>query len=145
LKSLTLKHKTSFSMASIFTKIINREIPGYIVAEDDRFIAFLDVMPLVEGHTLIVPKTEIDYIFDLDEATLADLMIFAKKVAVGLKKVVPCKRIGVAVIGLEVPHTHIHLVPMNTMGDINFTKAKLVIEAERMKAINEKIKGALQE
>lgn len=130
-------------MASIFTKIINREIPGYIVAEDDRFIAFLDVMPLVEGHTLIVPKTEIDYIFDLDGITLADLMLFAKKVAVGLKKVIPCKRIGVAVIGLEVPHTHIHLVPMNTMGDINFTKPKLSVEAGRMNAIAEKIKAVL--
>jgi len=130
-------------MASIFTKIINREIPGYIVAEDDRFIAFLDVMPLVEGHTLIVPKTEIDYIFDLDEATLADLMIFARKVALGLKKVISCKRIGVAVIGLEVPHTHIHLVPLNVMGDINFTKPKISVEAERMKEISEKIKAVL--
>lgn len=130
-------------MASIFTKIINREIPGYIVAEDDRFIAFLDVMPLVEGHTLIVPKTEVDYIFDLDETTLAELILFAKKVAVGLKKAIPCKRIGVAVIGLEVPHTHIHLVPMNTMGDINFTKSKLSVEAGQMKAIAEKIKAAL--
>jgi len=130
-------------MASIFTKIINREIPGYIVAEDDSFIAFLDVMPLVEGHTLIVPKTEIDYIFDLDEATLADLMIFARKVALGLKKVISCKRIGVAVIGLEVPHTHIHLVPLNVMGDINFTKPKISVEAERMKEISEKIKAVL--
>ena len=130
-------------MASIFTKIINREIPGHIVAEDDRFIAFLDVMPLVEGHTLIVPKTEVDYIFDLDETTLADLILFAKKVSVGLKKVIPCKRIGVAVIGLEVPHTHIHLVPMNTMGDINFTKSKLSVEAGQMKAIAEKIKAVL--
>lgn len=130
-------------MASIFTKIINREIPGYIVAEDDRFIAFLDVMPLVEGHTLIVPKTEVDYIFDLDETTLAELILFAKKVAVGLKKAIPCKRIGVAVIGLEVPHTHIHLVPMNTMGDINFTKSKLSVEAGQMKAIAEKIKAVL--
>jgi histidine triad (HIT) family protein len=130
-------------MPSIFTKIINREIPGYIVAEDDRFIAFLDVMPLVEGHTLIVPKKEIDYIFDLDEATLADMMVFAKKVAVGLKKVIPCKRIGVAVIGLEVPHTHVHLVPMNAMGDINFTKPKLKLEAELMKAIAENVKSAI--
>ena len=130
-------------MASIFTKIINREIPGYIVAEDDSFIAFLDVMPLVEGHTLIVPKTEIDYIFDLDEATLADLMIFARKVALGLKKVISCKRIGVAVIGLEVPHSHIHLVPLNVMGDINFTKPKISVEAERMKEISEKIKAVL--
>jgi histidine triad (HIT) family protein len=131
-------------MPSIFTKIINREIPGYIVAEDDRFIAFLDVMPLVEGHTLIVPKKEVDYIFDLDETTLADMMVFAKKVAVALKKVIPCKRIGVAVIGLEVPHTHVHLVPMNTMNDINFTKPKLKLEAELMKAIAEKVKAAIE-
>jgi len=130
-------------MSSVFTRIINREIPGYIVAEDDRFIAFLDVMPLVEGHTLIVPKKEIDYIFDLDDSTLADLMVFARKVAVGLKKVISCKRIGIAVIGLEVPHTHIHLVPMNTMGDINFTKPKISVEAERMKELVEKIKAVL--
>ena len=131
-------------MASIFTKIINREIPGYIVCEDDRLIAFLDVMPLVEGHTLIVPKKEVDYIFDLDETTLADMMVFAKKVAVALKKVIPCKRIGIAVIGLEVPHTHVHLVPMNAMGDINFTKPKLKLESELMKAIAEKVKAAIE-
>lgn len=129
-------------MATIFTKIINREIPGYIVAEDDRFIAFLDVMPLVEGHTLIVPKKEIDYIFDLDDATLADMMVFAKKVAVAVKKVIPCKRIGIAVIGLEVPHTHVHLVPMNSMGDINFTKPKLSLSPEVMKSTAEKIRNA---
>jgi len=128
-------------MASIFTKIINREIPGYIIAEDDRFIAFLDVMPLVEGHTLIVPKKEIDYIFDLDDTMLAEMMVFAKTVAIALKKAIPCKRIGVAVIGLEVPHTHIHLVPMNTMGDINFTKPKLSVAPERMKTLAEKIRN----
>jgi histidine triad (HIT) family protein len=130
-------------MPSIFTKIINREVQGHIVAEDDRFIAFLDVMPLVEGHTLIVPKKEIDYIFDLDDTTLADMTVFAKRVAIAIKQVVPCKRIGVAVIGLEVPHTHIHLVPMNTMGDINFTKPKLSLSAEVMKSIAEKIRIAL--
>jgi histidine triad (HIT) family protein len=130
-------------MASIFTKIINREIPGFIVAEDDRFIAFLDVMPLVEGHTLIVPKKEIDYIFDLEDSLLSDMMIFAKTVAIAIKKAVPCKRIGVAVIGLEVPHAHVHLVPMNTMGDINFTKPKLSVAPERMKALAEKIKSEL--
>lgn len=113
------------------------------MAEDDRFIAFLDVMPLVEGHTLIVPKKEIDYIFDLDDTTLADMTVFAKRVAIAIKQVVPCKRIGVAVIGLEVPHTHIHLVPMNTMGDINFTKPKLSLSAEVMKSIAEKIRIAL--
>jgi histidine triad (HIT) family protein len=130
-------------MASIFTNIINREIPGYIVAEDDRFIAFLDVMPLVEGHTLVVPKKEVDYIFDHDDSTLAEMMVFAKKVAKGVKKVIPCKRIGVAVIGLEVPHTHVHLVPMNSMGDINFSKPKLSIPSEKMKQLAELIKSAI--
>ncbi len=104
-------------MASIFTRIINREIPSHIVAENDTYIAFLDVMPLVHGHVLVVPKQEVDYIFDLDDATLSGLTLFAKKVAVAIKKAVPCKRIGIAVIGLEVPHTHIHLVPMNSVGD----------------------------
>lgn len=112
-------------MATIFTRIINREIPAHIIAENDRFIAFLDVMPLVVGHILVVPKQEVDYIFDLDDSSLADMMVFAKKIAVALKKTVSCKRIGVAVIGLEVPHTHVHLVPMNSMGDINFTRPKL--------------------
>lgn len=130
-------------MPSIFTKIINREIPGYIVAEDDRFIAFLDVMPLVEGHTLVVPKKEVDYIFELDDSTLADMMVFAKKVAQGVKKIIPCKRIGVAVIGLEVPHTHVHLVPMNSMDDINFTRPKLSVASEKMKQLAEQIKFAI--
>lgn len=129
-------------MASIFTRIINREIPGHIVAEDDLFIAFLDIVPLVMGHTLVVPKKEIDYIFDLDDHTLAGLTIFAKKVADAVKKTVPCKRIGVAVIGLEVPHTHVHLVPMNSMGDINFTKAKLNPSQEELTAMAEKIRKA---
>jgi histidine triad (HIT) family protein len=130
-------------MATIFTKIINREIPGYILAEDERYIAFLDVSPLVMGHTLVVPKQEIDYIFDLDDDTLAGLSVFAKKVAQAVKKAVPCKRIGVAVIGLEVPHTHIHLVPMNSMGDINFTKPKLSPSKEELLAMAEKIKATL--
>jgi histidine triad (HIT) family protein len=119
-------------MASIFTRIINREIPAHIVAEDDRFIAFLDVMPLVEGHTLVVPKQEVDYIFDLDPTTLADMIVFAQKVAIAIKKTISCKRIGVAVIGLEVPHTHVHLVPMNAMGDINFMRPKLSPSKEEL-------------
>ena len=130
-------------MASIFTKIIKREIPAQILAEDEHFIAFLDIMPLVLGHTLIVPKKEIDYFFDLDDDTLADISVFAKKVAVAIKKAVPCKRIGVAVIGLEVPHAHIHLVPMNFMGDINFSKPKLKPSPEELAAIAEKIRGVL--
>ncbi|HNU43167.1 MAG: HIT family hydrolase, diadenosine tetraphosphate hydrolase [Bacteroidetes bacterium OLB12] len=130
-------------MPSIFTKIINREIPAYIVAEDEHFIAFLDVMPLVEGHTLVVPKTEVDYIFDLDTTTLANLMVFAQRVAKAVKKSIPCKRIGVAVIGLEVPHTHVHLVPLNTMNDINFTMPKIKLPAETMQAVADRIKANL--
>ena len=126
-------------MPSIFTRIINREIPGHIIAEDDRFIAFLDITPLVEGHTLVVPKKEVDYIFDLDDSTLADMMVFAKKVAVAIKKTISCKRIGVAVIGLEVPHTHVHLVPMNIMGDINFSRPKLSPSKEALEKIAREI------
>ena len=129
-------------MASIFTRIINREIPGHIVAEDDTFIAFLDVMPLVHGHVLVIPKKETDYIFDLDDDTLAGLHVFAKKVAVAQKKAVPCKRIGIAVIGLEVPHTHVHLVPMNSVGDINFTQPKLKPSQEELASVAEKIRKA---
>ena len=129
-------------MPSIFTRIINREIPGYIVAEDERFIAFLDISPLVVGHTLVVPKKEVDYIFDLDDDTLAGLHVFSKKVAIAIRKAIPCKRIGVAVIGLEVPHTHIHLVPMNSMGDLNFTRTKLSPSKEELIAATEKIKKA---
>ncbi len=127
-------------MASIFTKIINREIPGQIVAEDDNFIAFLDIMPLVEGHVLVVPKREVDYIFDIENDTYTGLMLFAKKVAKSLKKAIPCKRIGVAVIGLEVPHTHVHLVPLQTMDDINFTRVKLKPSQEELAAIGDKIR-----
>ena len=130
-------------MASIFTRIINREIPGYIVAEDVNHIAFLDINPLVVGHTLVVPKKEIDYIFDLDDQTLAGLHLFAKKVALGIRKAISCKRIGIAVIGLEVPHTHIHLVPMNAMGDINFSRQKLNPSKEELEAAAEKIKKAI--
>lgn len=131
-------------MPSIFTKIINREIPGYIVAEDEQFIAFLDINPLVHGHVLVVPKKEVDYIFDIDDALLGGLMIFAKKVAVAVKKSVTCKRIGVAVIGLEVPHTHIHLVPMNSMGDINFTQPKLAPSKDELAAMQQKIVANLR-
>lgn len=130
-------------MPTVFTRIINREIPGHIIAEDDRFIAFLDIMPLVNGHVLVVPKKEVDYIFDLDDQTLADLHLFSKKVATALKKAIPCRRIGVAVVGLEVPHVHIHLVPMNAMGDINFTRPKLKPSHEELAATAEKIRKAL--
>jgi histidine triad (HIT) family protein len=127
-------------MPSIFTKIINREIPGYIVAEDERYIAFLDINPLVVGHTLVVPKKEVDFIFDLDDETLAGLNVFCKKVAHAIRKSIPCRRVGVAVIGLEVPHTHVHLVPMNSMGDLNFTRAKLTPPKEELAAAAEKIR-----
>jgi histidine triad (HIT) family protein len=130
-------------MASIFTRIINREIPAYIVHEDERFIAFLDINPLVVGHTLVVPKKEIDFIFDLDDDTLAGMNVFAKKVAVAIKKAIPCKRIGVAVIGLEVPHTHVHLVPMNVTDDLNFTRPKLSPTKEELSNAAEKIRQAL--
>lgn len=130
-------------MATIFTKIINREIPGHIVAEDERFIAFLDINPLVTGHVLVVPKTEIDYIFDLPDEELSGIYLFAKKVAKGIEAAVPCKRVGIAVIGLEVPHVHIHLVPLNSMNDINFTKPKLNLSHSELdktaKAIKEKV------
>ncbi|MBL0912064.1 MAG: HIT family protein [Bacteroidia bacterium] len=131
-------------MATLFTKIINRDIPGYIVAENADFIAFLDVFPLVMGHTLVVPKKETDYIFDMDDAGLAELMIFSKKVAKALRSVVPCERIGVSVIGLEVPHTHIHLVPIHTVQDINFSKPKLSPEKAEMIELTGKIKAAFE-
>ncbi len=112
-------------MASIFTKIITREIPAHIVAEDENYIAFLDIMPLVKGHVLVVPKVEVDYIFDLDPEVLSGLHLFAQQVAKAMDKTINCTRIGVAVIGLEVPHVHVHLVPLRTMDDINFTRPKL--------------------
>jgi histidine triad (HIT) family protein len=128
-------------MASIFTRIINREIPGQIVAEDDRFIAFLDINPLVMGHTLVVPKKEVDYIFDLDEATLSGLHLFAARVAAAIQKSVSCLRIGVTVIGLEVPHTHVHLIPIRTMDDMNFSRPKLKPSREELAAMCEKIRS----
>jgi histidine triad (HIT) family protein len=130
-------------MASIFTKIINREIPAFIVAEDANYIAFLDINPLVVGHTLVVPKKEVDFIFDLDNDTLAGLNLFAKKVALGIRKSISCKRVGVAVIGLEVPHTHVHLVPMNSMNDLNFTRSKLNPSKDELADAAEKIKKAI--
>ena len=113
-------------MATIFTKIINGEIPCHKIAENDEFLAFLDIMPLVEGHTLVIPKKEVDYIFDLEDDYFQRLWSFARSVAPAVEKAIPCKRIGVAVIGLEVPHAHIHLVPLNHVGDINFSKPKLL-------------------
>jgi histidine triad (HIT) family protein len=128
-------------MASIFTRIINGEIPSYRVAEDDRFIAFLDVRPLKPGHTLVVPKKEVDYIFDLDEETLAGMMLFAQKVASAMKEVIECKRIGVAVIGLEVPHAHIHLVPITRESDLLFTNPRVLPSPQE----NERLARAISE
>jgi histidine triad (HIT) family protein len=112
-------------MPSIFSRIVNGEIPAHKVAETPNCLAFLDVNPLVKGHTLVIPKQEVDYLFDLDDALLAELTLFAKKVSKAVSAAVPCKRIGVAVIGLEVPHAHVHLVPLNAIGDINFSRPKL--------------------
>ena len=125
---------------SIFTKIIKGEIPCYKIAEDDRFIAFLDVFPIKKGHTLVVPKAQIDYLFDLDDSLLSDLMIFAKKVARKMERAISCERIGIAVIGLEVPHAHIHLVPLNTVGDIDFSQPKLQLSAMEMTEIADSIR-----
>lgn len=130
-------------MATIFTKIINREIPAHIVAEDDRYIAFLDINPLVMGHTLVVPKKEVDYVFDLDDETLTGLQLFCKKVAAGIREAFPCNRVGVAIIGLEVPHTHVHLVPLNSMRDINFSRPKLSPSKEALAAAADKIRKAI--
>ncbi len=128
-------------MPSIFSKIISGEIACYKIAENDKFFAFLDVFPLVQGHVLVVPKTETDYIFDIADADLAEMMVFAKMVAKAIKLAVPCKRIGVAVIGLEVPHAHIHLVPMNTANDINFTQPKLSPSKDELAQIAENIRS----
>lgn len=127
-------------MATIFSKIINGEIPSYTIAEDEHYYAFLDINPLAEGHTLVVPKKETDYIFDLPKEDLAGLMVFAQKVAGHIKEAVPCKRIGVAVIGLDVPHAHIHLVPINEGGDLDFNRPKLKLTPEEFTAMQAKIK-----
>lgn len=126
-------------MASVFSKIIAGEIPSYKVAEDDKHYAFLDINPVAQGHTLVVPKHEVDYIFDLPQQEYADLMAFARRVAECMKEVMPCKRIGVAVMGLEVPHAHIHLIPINSESDMNFFTDKKQFTAEEMKAVSEKI------
>lgn len=126
-------------MASIFTKIVNGEIPSYKIAEDDKFYAFLDIFPLAKGHTLVIPKREVDYLFDIDDSTLAEMIVFAKKVAKALEQTIDCKRIGVAVLGLEVPHAHIHLVPLNSEADINFANPKKKFTPEEFQAIAEAV------
>jgi histidine triad (HIT) family protein len=130
-------------MSTIFTKIISGEIPSHKIAEDDRFLAFLDINPLVKGHTLVIPKIENDFIFDLDDNTLAGLIIFAKKIAKALDKAIVCKRVGVLVIGTEVRHTHIHLIPFNDESEMNIKKQKLQLTSEELNEISEKIKKEL--
>lgn len=129
---------------TIFSKIVAGEIPAYKVAETIDYLAFLDISPLAEGHVLVIPKKEVDYLFDLDDELYAGLQIFAKIVATGLRKAISCKRIGVAVIGLEVPHAHIHLIPMNNVSDLNFSRPKLSFTPEQLQATADKIKYALR-
>lgn len=130
---------------TIFSKIVAGDIPAYKVAESNDFLAFLDISPLTEGHLLVIPKKEVDYLFDLDDETYTGLQLFAKIVATGLKKAIPCERIGVVVMGLEVPHAHIHLIPMNEANDINFANPKKQFTAEQFEATVDKIKEALRE
>jgi len=130
-------------MSSIFTKIINGEIPSYKIAEDENYYAFLDIFPLAKGHTLVVPKKEVDYIFNLDDETYKGLWAFAKKVALGVEKAVPCERVGIAVLGLDVPHAHIHLLPLNNMEDFDFKKKKLKLEKEEFIEIATAISKAI--
>ena len=126
-------------MATIFTKIVNGEIPSYKIAEDENYYAFLDIFPLAKGHPLVIPKKEVDYLFDLDDKTYLGLQAFAKKVALALKKAIPCKKVGVAVLGLEVAHAHIHLVPMQSEADINFRNPKLELSPEEFEEIRKSI------
>lgn len=131
-------------MASIFSKIIAGEIPSYRIHEDDRYYAFLDINPLAKGHTLVIPKVETDYLFDLEDDLLAGMMVFAKKVSLAIDKTMDCKRVGVAVLGLEVPHAHIHLIPINSLYDIEFSRPKLKFSDEEFKAIAAKISAAVE-
>jgi len=126
-------------MGSIFSKIVAGEIPSYKVAETDTCLAFLDIFPLAKGHTLIIPKKEVDYIFDVDDVLLTDMILFSKRVAKAIDKSVPCLRIGIAVVGLEVPHAHIHLIPLHSALDIDFKRPKLKLAAEEMDGIAKKI------
>lgn len=129
-------------MSTIFSKIINKEIPAYIVAENDKFLAFLDIMPLKKGHVLVIPKVEVDYIFDMEDDLLGEMMAFAKGVAHKIKNVVPCKKVGVAVVGLEVAHAHIHLIPINKVDDMNFANDKLTLSNSEMEEVCRAIQEA---
>lgn len=130
-------------MASIFSKIVAGEIPSYKIAENDDFYAFLDINPITQGHTLVIPKKEVDYIFDIDDNELGRMMIFAKKIAVALKKAIPCTRVGVAVMGLEVPHAHIHLIPIHQESDMHFGHPKLKLTTDEFQTITKKIMAYL--
>lgn len=129
-------------MPTVFSKIIAGEIPAHIVAEDENFLAFLDVQPIVKGHVLVIPKIEVDYIFDLDDSTLSGLQLFAREVAKKIQRVVPCIKVGVAVVGLEVPHAHMHLIPLNSVGDLSFTKERVKMSSEELAALAEAIRLA---
>lgn len=126
-------------MSTLFSRIIRGEIPSYKIAENEKFYAFLDISPLCPGHTLVVPKLEMDYIFDLPEKYLEEMLLFARPLALAIQQAIPCKRCGIAVIGLEVPHAHLHLVPINNADDLNFTRPKLSLSPEQMKSVQEKI------
>lgn len=133
-----LLHKSPIAM-TIFSKIIAGEIPSYKCAENDKFYAFLDINPVAQGHTLVVPKHEVDYLFDLSDEELAEMIVFAKKVAIAIKKAFPCRKVGMAVLGLDVNHAHIHLIPLQNEGDMDFSKPKLKLSAEEMQATADKI------
>ncbi len=129
-------------METLFTKIVNREIPAHIIAENETCLAFLDILPLTKGHVLVILKQEIDYIFDIDDNLLAELMVFSKQVAIQVKKAFPCKKVGLSVVGLEVPHVHIHLIPINNVSDMNFSKEKLKLSQKELAEIALKIINA---
>ena len=131
-------------MATIFSKIVAGEIPSYKIAENEKFYAFLDINPMTEGHTLVIPKQEVDYFFDICDEDMQEMMVFAKKIALGIKKAIPCKRVGVAVMGMEVPHAHIHLIPIEKETDMLFSKEKLKLPSEKFQEITKKITERLQ-
>jgi histidine triad (HIT) family protein len=131
-------------MESVFSKIVKGEIPCYKIAETENCYAFLDISPLVKGHTLVIPKIEVDYLFDLEDALLSDLTVFAKKIALAIGRTIPCKRVGVVVLGLEVPHAHIHLIPLHAEGDINFSRPKLKLDKQEMEEIADQIRKQLE-
>lgn len=131
-------------MGTLFSRIVSGEIPSHRIAEDDNYYAFLDINPLAEGHTLVIPKKEIDYIFDLDDELLAGIQVFSKRIAKAIEKVIPCQRIGIAVLGLEIPHAHIHLIPINNIEDINFGRPKLKLSNEELAEIAGKIRQELE-